>query len=54
MPISDLALTRRLERTAAHANASFVESRARLAPATDAAWTDVDGAWAMYDGGVRR
>lgn len=50
MLISDLALSRRLERTEAHANASFVESRARLAPATGATWTDVDGAWAMYDG----
>ena len=50
MLIADLALSRRLERAEAHANASFVESRVRLAPETGATWTDVDGAWAMYDG----
>lgn len=48
-PFSDLSLARRLERTEARANASFVESRARLQPDTGAAWIDV-GAYAMFDG----
>jgi hypothetical protein len=47
---SDLALSRRLERAEARANAEFVEARARLAPESGATWIDVAGAYAMYDG----
>ena len=48
--ISDLALSRRLERTEAAANASFVDARARRAPNVGATWLDVAGTWAMFDG----
>jgi len=47
---SDLALSRRLERTEAAANASFVDARARRSPDVGAMWLDVDGTWAMFDG----
>ena len=47
---SDLALSRRLERTEAVANASFVEARARAMPESGAQWIEVAGAYAMYDG----
>lgn len=49
-PFVDQALARRLERTEAHANRRFVEARARLSPDVGAAWIDVDGAYAMFDG----
>lgn len=49
-PPVDLALARRLERTEGHANARFVESRARVTPALGATWTEVGGAYAMFDG----
>ena len=48
--LPDLALARRLERAEAHANARFVEARARLEPALGAGWIEVAGAYAMYDG----
>ena len=47
---ADLALSRRLERAEAAANASFVDARSRLAPSVGATWIDVDGTWAMFDG----
>lgn len=47
---SDLALSRRLERTEARSNASFVEARARAFPEIGAKWIDVCGAYAMFDG----
>jgi len=47
---SDQALSRRLERTEAHANASFVEARARAYPEVGAEWIEVCGAYAMFDG----
>ncbi|HKH47399.1 MAG TPA: hypothetical protein VKM72_22305, partial [Thermoanaerobaculia bacterium] len=50
MIFSDLALSRRLERAEAHSNASFVETRARIDPECGAAWIEVAGAYAMYDG----
>lgn len=50
MIYSDLALSRKLERTEARANASFVETRARLEPASGAEWVEVAGAYAMFDG----
>jgi GNAT superfamily N-acetyltransferase len=49
-PLIDLALARRLERTEASANAAFVTARARLQPESGATWTDVAGAYAMFDG----
>src|SRR5262245_20941929 len=49
-PFVDIALARRLERAEAHANARFVESRARQAPEIDAEWIDVAGTYAMFDG----
>ncbi|HEX8071600.1 MAG TPA: GNAT family N-acetyltransferase [Pyrinomonadaceae bacterium] len=49
-PFIDRALARRLERAEAHGSARFVETRARLAPASRACWTEVAGAYAMYDG----
>lgn len=47
---SDPALARRLERTEARANASFVEARARAFPEVGAEWLDVGGVYAMFDG----
>src|SRR5262245_10411498 len=47
---SDLALARRLERAEAGSNADFVETRARLFPQSGAAWIEVAGAYALYDG----
>lgn len=47
---SDLTLAQRLERTEARSNASFVEARARLMPEVGAAWRDIDGTYAMFDG----
>lgn len=47
---SDLNLARRLERAEAHANAEFVETRARLSPGSGAQWIEVAGAYAMFDG----
>lgn len=49
-PLTDLALSRRLERTEASANAAFVEARAAMSPGVGAAWRDVGGAYAMFDG----
>jgi hypothetical protein len=49
-PPSDLALSRRLETAEGRGSASFVEARARLAPASGARWIEVAGAYAMYDG----
>ncbi len=48
--ISDRELSKRLERTEARANADFVDTRARLDPEFGAAWKEVGGAYAMYDG----
>ena len=47
---NDLSLPQRLERTEASANAAFVEARARLMPEVGAAWRDIDGTYAMFDG----
>jgi GNAT superfamily N-acetyltransferase len=49
-PLVDLALSRRLERAEGHANARFVESRARITPAVGATWREAGGAYAMFDG----
>lgn len=47
---SDLALSRRLERVEAVSSAEFVEARAKLYPQSAAAWIEVAGAYAMFDG----
>ena len=41
--VTDLALSRRLERAEAKASAAYVESRARMAPERAAEWRDVGG-----------
>lgn len=50
MIYSDKTLSQKLERTEARTNADFVETRARLDPACGAAWIEVGGAYAMFDG----
>ena len=50
MIYSDKSLSQKLERTEARANADFVESRARLFPESGAAWIEVAGVYAMFDG----
>ena len=50
MIFSDVSLARRLERAEARSNVEFVETRARVQPESGAAWIDVAGAYAMYDG----
>jgi GNAT superfamily N-acetyltransferase len=50
MYYSDRTLSQKLERTEARANADFVETRARVSPESGAAWIDVAGAYAMFDG----
>jgi hypothetical protein len=47
---SDLALSRRLERAEGCASADFVEARAAAFPTRGAAWIEVGGALAMFDG----
>jgi hypothetical protein len=49
-PLCDLALARRLERTEALTNMAFVVARAAVEPELSATWTDVAGAYAMFDG----
>ena len=46
----DRSLSQKLERTEAQANADFVETRARVEPESGAAWIEVGGAYAMFDG----
>jgi GNAT superfamily N-acetyltransferase len=50
MIFSDKPLSQKLERTEARANASFVEARAKISPEHGAAWTEVAGTYAMFDG----
>jgi hypothetical protein len=50
MIYSDRALSQKLERTEARSNADFVETRARLDPASGADWIEVAGTYAMFDG----
>jgi GNAT superfamily N-acetyltransferase len=47
---SDRALSQKLERAEARANVDFVVTRARVSPESGAAWIDVAGAYAMFDG----
>ena len=50
MIFSDKNLSQRLERAEARSNADFVETRARLQPESGAAWIEVGGVYAMFDG----
>ena len=50
MTFSDVTLARRLERAEATAAAKFIEARARTASQSGAAWIEVAGAYAMFDG----
>jgi hypothetical protein len=50
IPFSSLSLSRRLERAEGRSNADFVEARAKLSPESGAAWIEVAGAYAMFDG----
>lgn len=50
MIFSDRELSQKLERAEARSNADFVETRARLDPASGAEWIDVGGTYAMFDG----
>ena len=50
MIFSDKEFSQKLERTEGRANADFVDTRARIDPASGAAWIEVGGAYAMYDG----
>ena len=48
--LSDLPLSRRLERCEADTSKAMMESRMRQFPAVGAAWTAVNGAYSLYDG----
>jgi hypothetical protein len=48
--ITPLALSQRLERAEGSANARFVEARARIRSDSGACWTEIAGAYAMFDG----
>ena len=50
MILVDKELSTRLELTEAHANFRFVEARAKQSAHADAAWIEVAGAFAMFDG----
>lgn len=47
---ADLTLSRRLEQAEAQGNVDFVEARAAVEPESGAGWTEVAGAYAMFDG----
>lgn len=47
---ADIDLARRLERTEGAANAAFVSARAELDSSSGAAWTEIAGVYAMFDG----
>ena len=49
-PVTDVALSQRLERAEGSASAAYVESRARAVPSLGAEWRDFDGTYAMFDG----
>ena len=48
--LADLSFARRLERAEALSNVDFVEARARVSPDVGAAWIEVAGSYAMFDG----
>ncbi|HEY0097911.1 MAG TPA: GNAT family N-acetyltransferase [Pyrinomonadaceae bacterium] len=47
---ADANLSRRLERAEGHTNREFVETRARMFPASGACWREVAGAYLLFDG----
>jgi GNAT superfamily N-acetyltransferase len=49
-PVVDLALARRLERAEGAANAAYVEARREVHPHVGAAWIEIGGVYAMFDG----
>lgn len=49
-PVSDFALSQRLERCEAKTNAALIEARARLWPESGARWIECAGAYALFDG----
>jgi GNAT superfamily N-acetyltransferase len=49
-PFADLDLARRLERAEAQGNINFVEARAKAFPDRGAAWIEVAGTYASFDG----
>jgi GNAT superfamily N-acetyltransferase len=49
-PLSDIALSRRLESCEGKTNRAFVEARARLRPESGATWIECAGAYALFDG----
>src|SRR4051812_48209124 len=50
LPFADLTLARRLERAEATSSARSVDARARVFPDRGAAWTEVAGAYVLFDG----
>ena len=48
--VTDVALSRRLERAEAKASAAYVDSRALTDPSLGAEWRDFGGTYAMFDG----
>ncbi|MFM9903177.1 MAG: hypothetical protein ACKVQJ_01240 [Pyrinomonadaceae bacterium] len=46
----DRDFSEKIERAEARSNSDFVETRARLQPESGAAWIEVGGAYAMFDG----
>jgi GNAT acetyltransferase-like protein len=50
LPFSDLELARRLERAEGTSGRRFVEGRAVISPGCGAAWIEVAGTLAMFDG----
>jgi hypothetical protein len=47
---ADKSFSQKLERAEARTNADFVETRARLFPASGTEWIEVGGVYAMFDG----
>lgn len=50
MNFSDRNLSQKIERAEARSTAAFVEARAKISPAYGAEWTEIGGAYAMFDG----
>ena len=50
MIFADKELAKKLERTEARSNASFVEARSKMEPDSGAEWIEAAGAYAMFDG----
>jgi GNAT superfamily N-acetyltransferase len=49
-PFADRDLSRRLERAEGTSSTRSVDARARVAPGQGATWTEIAGAYAMFDG----